>query len=217
MEKLVVKEIPISNINDSNVPMRRVDKEHVSRLLEVEDLDKLPPILIDLDNSLVGGQHTLEAFKLAGRNTIKARVIPIGGDKWVNLIASIKDNLQHGLPLTRAEKADLAEFMRQQGRKITEIAAIFEVTDRAVKKWLESKSTPELTEQENEIELEKLIERWLKLTIQVWGNFWGNEAENGYFAELLELGIRKQLKKSEDIHFNLETVFVESLRVIEVL
>ena len=114
--------------------------------------EEMPPITIGvyddgekLNIILLDGFHRLKAkekfYKVFYENeivfkTIKAKIIRID-DKKELFIYSIKENLKHGLPLTKEEKISYARKLYEMNFEIEEIAQIFSVSKRTIYNWLE--------------------------------------------------------------------------------
>jgi ParB-like chromosome segregation protein Spo0J len=79
------------------------DPAHVRMLAEVASSSDLPPILVQKETSrLVDGLHRLEAVRLRGEKTIRARFVNCSDNDA--FILAVKSNTLHGLPLSRADR-----------------------------------------------------------------------------------------------------------------
>ncbi|MER7186882.1 ParB N-terminal domain-containing protein, partial [Streptomyces hyaluromycini] len=72
----------------------------------------LPPILVHRDTlRIIDGNHRVEAAKLRGDTTILARLV--GGSERDAFALAVRSNIEHGLPLSRADRlAAAAEILR---------------------------------------------------------------------------------------------------------
>lgn len=205
-----VIKLSIDRIRDAVIPMRPIDKNYLNNLLEKEDLSKLPAIKVDELFCLISGQHRLECYKRKGVKNIEVIVIS-GLTDWEKWVMSIDENLTHGCPLSLDNKRDMAKLMRSTGKTYSEIAVVFGVSERTVYNWC----AIGVTEEENEIELEKLVEKWCKLTDTLWENLWGSGADDEYFPELIEIVMRKLASKKPALTDNIEKVCNSYLECLE--
>lgn len=104
-----LQRIAIELVDATSAVLATVDERHVARLAEM--LERCPPITVGADGVLVDGAHRLEAARLRGWETIAAIVVPQSSRAEV-LLAAVRANSRHGLPLTRAERwAVVAELL----------------------------------------------------------------------------------------------------------
>jgi ParB-like chromosome segregation protein Spo0J len=83
------------------------DKAHVQMLAEVASFSELPPILVQRDTlRVIDGMHRLEAARVRGEKSIRARLIACTDDDAY--IMAVKANTLHGLPLSRADRVSSA-------------------------------------------------------------------------------------------------------------
>ena len=88
--------------------MTGVKPAHVQLLAAAARAAQLPPILVQRSGMrIIDGMHRVEAAKLSGEWTIRARVVDCSDEKA--LILAVKANTLHGLPLTRAERISSAK------------------------------------------------------------------------------------------------------------
>lgn len=104
IDQLPVVEIPISSLERGLFQRGSgTDPAHVKLLAEAASSRELPPILVQKNNSrIVDGMHRLEAAKLRGERTIRARFINCADEDA--FILAVKSNTLHGLPLSRADR-----------------------------------------------------------------------------------------------------------------
>jgi ParB-like chromosome segregation protein Spo0J len=82
--------------------------DHIKTLAELGGC--WPPILVSRrDNQVIDGLHRLEAARLLGHPTIVAKLFD--GSEDEAYVAAIKCNVEHGLPLTLAERKDGANHI----------------------------------------------------------------------------------------------------------
>jgi ParB-like chromosome segregation protein Spo0J len=80
-----------------------VDAAHAQMLADVAASAGLPPILVQKEGArVIDGMHRIEAARLRGAWSIKARIIDCT-DKEA-LVLAIRSNTLHGLPLSRADR-----------------------------------------------------------------------------------------------------------------
>jgi ParB-like chromosome segregation protein Spo0J len=78
-----------------------LDERHVALLMEV--CDDWPPILVwHEDDRLLDGAHRVEAARRLGRTRIQA--VRFVGSRDEAFIESVRQNVEHGLPLTRDDR-----------------------------------------------------------------------------------------------------------------
>jgi len=100
--KIKIKEIKI--ISDY-MPREELDKTLVEAY--AENIDKLPPILLNQDKILVDGWHRLEAHILKGLTEISYIEIQTKNEREI-LEEATKANATHGKQLTMKEKEKIA-------------------------------------------------------------------------------------------------------------
>lgn len=98
------------------------DPAHIRLLADAAGTTKLPPILVQEGNyRIIDGMHRVEAAKLRGEVTIRARLIDCTDGEA--LVLAIKSNVLHGLPLSKADRISGAKRV---------LAAHTDWSDRAV-------------------------------------------------------------------------------------
>ncbi|MFC8273320.1 ParB N-terminal domain-containing protein [Streptomyces sp. NPDC057271] len=103
-EKLPAHDVPLSALS-AGVSLRQggTDAAHIQSLVDVAGTAELPPILVRMDGYLViDGLHRLEAARLRGDTTIKARLLDCSNSEA--LVIAMKVNGSHGLPLSKADR-----------------------------------------------------------------------------------------------------------------
>jgi ParB-like chromosome segregation protein Spo0J len=101
---------------------------HVQALAEVAASSPLPPVLIQRNGlRIIDGMHRLAAARLRQQQHISARLIDCTDAEA--LVLAIKANIQHGLPLTRADRISgakrvLAAHPDWSDRAVAEIAGL---------------------------------------------------------------------------------------------
>jgi ParB-like chromosome segregation protein Spo0J len=115
----------------------------------VENGTDFDPILVwkrpDGSYWIIDGVHRTEAYKRAGRATIKAKLVDCK-DELDYRIKAIEANLKHGLPLRKEEKVILAQTLYKLGIDIPELTKIFAVSQRTMYYWLRSMKSQEKEE-----------------------------------------------------------------------
>lgn len=104
------------------------DSAHIRLLVDAAGAVKLPPILVQKNGCrIIDGMHRVEAAKLRGERTIRARVLDCSDEEA--LVLAIKTNIQHGLPLSKADRISgakriLAAHLDWSDRAVAEIAGL---------------------------------------------------------------------------------------------
>jgi transposase/uncharacterized ParB-like nuclease family protein len=119
----------------------------------VENGTDFDPILVwkrpDGSYWIIDGVHRTEAYKRAGRTTIKAKLVDCK-DELSYRIKAIEANLKHGLPLRKEEKVILAQTLYKLGIDVPELTKIFAVSQRTMYYWLRSMKGQEKAEQKKQ-------------------------------------------------------------------
>jgi hypothetical protein len=99
--------VPVLALRPADSPrLNGEDKAHIARLAETET--PLPPILVDRRTMrVIDGMHRLMAASLQGRETIE--VIFFDGKEADVFLHAVKENVTHGLPLSRADRRAAAQ------------------------------------------------------------------------------------------------------------
>lgn len=96
------------------------NREHIRMLAESDD--ELPPILVDRRTMrVVDGMHRLRAAALRGARRIEVRFFE--GTSEAAFLAAVKENVTHGLPLSRADR---------EAAVVRILGSFPELSDRAV-------------------------------------------------------------------------------------
>jgi len=104
------------------------DATHIRLLADAAGSVKLPPIIVQKNGCrIIDGMHRVEAAKLRGEANISARVIDCSDEEA--LVLAIKTNIQHGLPLSKADRISgakriLAAHRDWSDRAVAEIAGL---------------------------------------------------------------------------------------------
>lgn len=117
--------VPISELRSGESPrVNGQDKAHIARLAQLET--PLPPILVDRrSNKVIDGMHRLIAASLRGQETVEVRYFD--GRVEDAFLWAVKENVEHGLPLSLADRrAAAARIMVSHP----------EFSDRALAKWV---------------------------------------------------------------------------------
>ncbi|TDC72069.1 nuclease [Actinomadura sp. GC306] len=84
------------------------DPAHVHLLADASGAAELPPLLVQQDGwRVIDGLHRLEAAKLRGDGSVKARFVDCTDSEA--LVLAMKANSAHGLPLSKADRVFGAE------------------------------------------------------------------------------------------------------------
>lgn len=105
----MIGELPVQEVSLSLLergPFLRgagTDPAHVKLLADAAGSTQLPPILVQKGNyRIVDGMHRIEAARLRGEKSIKARFIDCTDEDA--FILAVKSNTLHGLPLSRSDR-----------------------------------------------------------------------------------------------------------------
>ena len=122
------------NINDSLDPRRSQRDKHVIERY-AENIDNLPPIIVDQDNNVLDGIHRIEAHRLMGRAEIKAKRVIVTAREA--LLFSVAQNTKHGLALNNNDLAEMASrFYLRWGESDEEIAQAIGRSEATVQVYL---------------------------------------------------------------------------------
>lgn len=109
-----IEQLPVSIVSlDSLVPgfflrQNGTDAAHVRLLADAAGVAELPPIIVQQGSMrVVDGLHRLAAAKLRGEESISVRFIDCTDESA--FILAVKSNIQHGMPLSRADRIAGAE------------------------------------------------------------------------------------------------------------
>jgi hypothetical protein len=108
-ERLSARDVAISALSPG-LYLRQcgTNAAHVQLLTDAAGSSELPPILVQEDGwRVIDGLHRLEAAKLRGDETIKARFLDCTDEEA--LVLAIKSNTSHGLPLSKADRVSGAK------------------------------------------------------------------------------------------------------------
>lgn len=104
IDHLPVEEVPLSLLeNGLFLRGAGTDTGHVKLLADAAGSSELPPILIQKGNyRIVDGMHRVEAARLRGEKSIRARLITCTDQDA--FVLALKTNTLHGLPLSRSDR-----------------------------------------------------------------------------------------------------------------
>ncbi|KOG26218.1 ParB N-terminal domain-containing protein [Streptomyces wedmorensis] len=108
-EKLPARDVPVSALSPG-VSLRQsgTDAAHIQLLVDAAGSAELPPILVQMDGyRIIDGLHRLEAARLRGDVSIKARFLDCSNSEA--LVIAMKANGSHGLPLSKADRVSGAQ------------------------------------------------------------------------------------------------------------
>ncbi|WP_297456193.1 helix-turn-helix domain-containing protein [Persephonella sp.] len=139
-----------------------VNEEKVEEYAEaMENGAEFPPIKVweKLDGTyqVIDGVHRISAYRKLGKEYIEAEIIQGIEDEVAFMEWAIRENLKHGLPLSREDKREDARRLYIKGRKPESIARLFKVSLRTVYNWIGD------LKEEEKLEKEKLKQKALEL------------------------------------------------------
>ncbi len=113
-----------------------------------ENIDKLPPIIINQDNVLIDGLHRIKAHKTAELTQIEVIEEKTSSDNEIYLRA-IELNATHGLQLSYKDKQSIARKLYDLKNRQRLIDAL-SISASAFDKWVKNKAEQLKKERENE-------------------------------------------------------------------
>ncbi|MET9410902.1 ParB N-terminal domain-containing protein [Streptomyces sp. NPDC002935] len=108
-EKLPARDVPLTALSPG-VSLRQsgTDAAHIQLLVDAAGSAQLPPVLVQVDGCrIIDGLHRLEAARLRGDDTIRARFVDCSNSEA--LVIAMKANGAHGLPLSKADRVSGAQ------------------------------------------------------------------------------------------------------------
>jgi hypothetical protein len=130
--KIFIKDIQIRN---DLYPRTEVNEATVRKY--AEDIDVLPPIVINQDKILIDGMHRLEAHKRKGIEEIEFIIEKIDGDTAI-LLRAVELNAKWGLQLSNKEKKQIA-LRLFNGTNSDKLIGILSVSKDCFNKWVRDK------------------------------------------------------------------------------
>lgn len=103
-ERLPARSVPVDALSP-RLRLRQggTNAAHVRLLIDAASASELPPILVQEDGwRVIDGLHRLEAARLRGEHSIKARFLDCTDSEA--LVLAMKANSCHGLPLSKADR-----------------------------------------------------------------------------------------------------------------
>lgn len=126
--------VPIGQITvDADCESRPVNDQYVDQLVDSSSYMKIK-LLVDEGYRLVDGRHRYEAAKRLNLTHVTVDVYQYGGPAD-RLRHAIKENVTHGLPFTREERATLVRRLFDSGDSLEEIARVLCVSLKAVQRY----------------------------------------------------------------------------------
>ncbi|WAX76369.1 ParB/RepB/Spo0J family partition protein [Streptomyces sp. KMM 9044] len=109
IEKTPAQELPVHALSPGlHLRQGGINAVHVQMLIDASGHSELPPILVRKDGwRVIDGLHRLEAAKLRGDHSIKARFVDCTDAEA--LVLAMKANSSHGLPLSKTDRVSGAE------------------------------------------------------------------------------------------------------------
>ena len=138
MEETQVLSIPIEDIkiDVSMDPRLGEDRDHDVIEGYSQNIDDLPPIVIDQDNHIIDGVHRYQAHQLAGEDTIRVKR-QVMQDEGEAFITSVKANAIHGESLKPMHLQKAARRLYSQyGFSNDEISPAVKRGESTISNWL---------------------------------------------------------------------------------
>ncbi|MFH8612588.1 ParB/RepB/Spo0J family partition protein [Streptomyces sp. NPDC018029] len=109
IENTPEQELPVHALSPGlHLRQGGINAAYLQLLVEASGRSQLPPVLVQKDGwRIIDGLHRLEAAKLCGDHSIKARLIDCSDAEA--LVIAMKANSAHGLPLSKADRIGGAE------------------------------------------------------------------------------------------------------------
>lgn len=119
----------------------RIETSAVTVQKYAEDLEVLPPIIVNQHNELIDGWHRWTAHRKNEVEEIEATVVETTSDADL-LEKAIETNASHGLQLSQNDKRDMARRIyngtpeAQRDEKKKHLAKVLSVSERTIRDWL---------------------------------------------------------------------------------
>ena len=129
---------PLSELTiDESIDPRSTERS-TERIAEYADnVENLPPILVDTEGRVIDGIHRYRAHELAAKDEIKVQVVNVD-TRLKAITASVRSNALHGLGLTREELRESAIAMYVEGAKDDLIAKTIGRSAKTVHNYLKT-------------------------------------------------------------------------------
>lgn len=133
--------IKVSNVVFREDLYPRIETSATTVQKYAEDLEVLPPIVVNQHNELIDGWHRWTAHRKNDVEEISIVVVETTSDADL-LEKAITTNASHGLQLSQADKKDMARKIyngtaeSSRDTKKKELASILSVSERTVRDWL---------------------------------------------------------------------------------
>ena len=129
-----------------------------------QSIDKLPPILVTKDLTIIDGYHRYVAFKLEQRKEIQVKFSDIS-DRQQILLKAIEENNAYGKQLTAKEKRKLAQQLWNEGiQDLNRLSEILSVDIHTTRDYTETQRKKQKEERDNEI-LDLYLQCWSQVEI----------------------------------------------------
>jgi len=153
----MIKMVPIEQVKFNKDLYPRFEADNATINQYRQSIDKLPPILVTEDLTIIDGYHRFLAHKLEGHEKIEVEVF--GGDNPKEiLLEAIKRNNSFGRQLSTKEKRLNAVKLWKFGfNDVNEIASILSVDVRSARDY-----TEELRREDKEKRDEEILELYLE-------------------------------------------------------
>lgn len=181
----------------------RIQTSAVTVQKYAEDLDVLPPIVVNQHKELIDGWHRWTAHKKNEVELIEAEIIETTSDADL-LEKAIETNATHGLQLSQQDKRDMARRIYnstpdgQRDEKKKALAKILSVSERTVRDWL-SRIDKDAKEQRKQ----KIFDLWLAgySTDEIASATGASKADvSGVCSQMAELPNLNKLQQSAADH-----------------
>jgi ParB-like chromosome segregation protein Spo0J len=147
LEELPARDVPVSALSPGlHLRQGGTNAAHVQLLIDAAGSSELPPILIQEDGCrVIDGLHRLEAAKLRGDHTIKARFLDCTDSEA--LVLAMVVNSSHGLPLSKADRVSGAKRVLTahpdwSDRAIAGITGLSAKTIASLRSWPAGEAQP---------------------------------------------------------------------------
>ncbi len=122
-----IDEIKVDESIDPRSEVRSDTKIHEY----LDNIDRMPPILVDQNNRILDGIHRYKAHLLDNRDTIKVEVVEVDDDTDA-FIKSVKWNAIHGIQLSEFDKKNIAIKLWRFGVSDQESSEILSLSSRTI-------------------------------------------------------------------------------------
>jgi transposase len=160
-QRFYLVKIKVSDVIFRDDLYPRIETSAVTVQKYAEDLEVLPPIIVNQHNELIDGWHRWTAHRKNEVEEIEATVVETASDADL-LEKAIETNASHGLQLSQNDKRDMARRIyngtpeAQRDEKKKHLAKVLSVSERTIRDWL-----GRIDKDSKEQRKQKIFDLWL--------------------------------------------------------